>query len=157
MICVILYYSSNSLQKQEANRIRDSVVVRSLPSTHPPSGWPVAISPASLFLLLYHKEWMAPRRLLSARRAVLPLDLAETTCIACLNPSGFARIRLLNSMYVQRVRLLLKLWIPNLLLKSVLIVSEHPTHPSLSPKKRGGKAHLLKEDSLGAGAGRALG
>lgn len=52
-------------------------------------------------------------------------------------------------MYVQRVRLLLKIWISNLLLQS--------PRPSPPPKKEKEKVHLLNEDSLGAGAGRALG
>lgn len=145
MLSVILYYSSNSLQKQEANRIRDSVVVWSLPNTHPLSGVTCCHLSGFFIFASVPQGVDGPSAPPLGQTSVLPLDLAETTCTACLNPSGFARIRLLNSMYVQRVRLLLKIWISNLLLKSVLIVSEHPTHPvPLLPKKRERKGAPVK-------------
>lgn len=137
MISVIFYYNSNSLQKQEASRIRDSVVVWSLPSTHPPSGVTCCHLSGFFIFASVPQGVDGPSAPPLGQTCRLAFRSGRDHMHSMSNPSGFARIRLLNSMYVQRVRLLLKIWIPDLLLKSVLIVSEHPTHPiPLPPKKR---------------------
>lgn len=48
-------------------------------------------------------------------------------------------------------RALLKIWIADLLLKSVVLVSEHPLSFPLPPKKEKENVLLLNEGSLGAG------